>query len=167
MSKFDFEFILQGFPEQALQKTLIWIWNADKIPPHIGISIGKDYYSLTYRKSEHLLTASMLKKAKRSAIPLILVEIPMEVIKKDAAITFSKYDRAVDGITCLQPIREVMDLDRDISQLANLLTYLKSNNLMVQVNGLNLPGNYCGIAEYSMEDILRRISNLNEIITNS
>nr|WP_294858349.1 hypothetical protein [uncultured Fluviicola sp.] len=162
MSKFDFESIHEGLPEQLLQKTVIWIWNADKIPPHIGISIGKDYFSLTYRKSEHLLTASMLKKAKRSAVPVVLVEIPNEVIRVDVAGAFLKYDRAVDGITCLQPIREVMQLDK-VSQLANLLTYLQSENFMLQVNGLNLPENYTGIPDYSMEDILKRISQLNEV----
>lgn len=162
MSKFDFESIHRELPEQLLQKTVIWIWNADKIPPHIGISIGKDYYSLTYRKSEHLLTASMLKKARRSAVPLVLVEIPMEVIKKDATITFLKYERAVGGITCLQPIREVMQLN-EVSQLASLLTYLRSENLILQVNGLNLPENYKGIPDYSMEEILERIKSLNGI----
>lgn len=160
MSKFDFESIHSGFPEQLLQKTVIWIWNADKIPPHIGISVEKDYYSLTYRKSEHLLTVSMLKRAKRSAIPLVLVEIPGEVIQNDTAMIFSKYDRAVDGITCLKPIREAMNLDQ-VSQLANLLTYLQTQNLILKVSGLNLPENYAGIPDYSMEEILDRIKSLN------
>lgn len=160
MSKFDFESIHRELPEQLLQKSVIWIWNADKIPPHIGISIGKDYFSLTYRKSEHLLTVSMLKKAKRSEIPLVLVEIPKEVIRQDAAVVFSKYDRAVDGITCLQPIREVMKLNQ-VNQLADLLNQLKSENQITQVNGLNLPEAYTGIPDYSMEEILDRIKILN------
>jgi hypothetical protein len=160
MSGFDFKSIHREFPEQLLQKTVIWIWNADKIPPHIGISIEKDYFSLTYRKSEHLLTASMLKKAKRSAIPLVLVEIPNEVIQVDPASTFLKYNRAVDGITCLQPIREVMQLDQ-VNQLADLLNHLESKNSITQVNGLNLPENYKGIPDYSMEEILERIKALN------
>ena len=160
MSKFDFKSIHRELPEQLLQKTFIWIWNADKVPPHIGISIGKDYFSLTYRKSEHLLTASMLKKARRSAISLVLVEIPTEVVRNDVALIFSKYDRAVDGITCLKPIREAMNLD-EVSQLANLLTYLEAENLILKVNGLNLPKNYTGIPDYSMEEILERIKSLN------
>ncbi len=161
MSKFDFNSIHLELPEQLLQKTVIWIWNADKIPPHIGISTGKDYFSLTNRKSEHLLTASMLKKAKRSAIPLVLIEIPKEVIQLDPVIVFSKYERAIDGITCLHPVREVMHLDGGVSQLANLLTYLESANLILKVSGLNLPEGYTGIPEYTMEDILKRINNLN------
>lgn len=160
MSKFDFESIHRELPEQLLQKSVIWIWNADKIPPHIGISIGKDYYSLTYRKSEHLLTASMLKKAKRSAIPLVLVEVPKEVIRQDAAMIFSKYDRAVGGITCLQPIREVMKLN-EVNQLADLLSQLESDGQIIRVNGLNLPEAYTGIPDYSMEEILDRINTLN------
>lgn len=162
MSEFNFKFIHKELPEQVLQRSFIWIWNADKIPPHIGISRGKDYFSLTYRKSEQLLTASMLKKAKRSGIPLILVEIPKEIIRLDPQRIFSEYERAVDGITCLQPIREVMQLD-GINQLANLLTYLQSESLLIQVNGLNLSEDYTGIPDYSMDDILKRISQLNEV----
>lgn len=161
MSEFNFEAIQAGFPENLNQKTIIWIWNADKIPPHIGISIGKDYFSLTYRKSEHLLTASMLKKAKRSVIPLVLVEIPGELVQLDPVTVFSKYERAVDGITCLQPIREVMRLGESINQLTDLLIYLESNKLIVQVNGVNLPEGYVGIPDYSMEEILDRIKLLN------
>ena len=161
MSKFEFKFIHRELPEYMLQKTFIWIWNADKIPPHIGISTGKDYYSLSYRKSEHLLTASMLKKAKRVAIPLVLVEIPKEMIRKDTTMIFSGYHRATDGITCLHPIREVMQLDQ-VNQLADLLIHLESQNLITQVNGLNLPENYRGIPAYSMEDILERIFQLNK-----
>ena len=161
MSKFDFKFIHRELPEYMLQKTFIWIWNADKIPPHIGISTGKDYYSLSYRKSEHLLTASMLKKAKRDANPLVLVEIPKEMIRKDTTMIFSGYHRATDGITCLHPIREVMQLDQ-VNQLADLLIHLESQNLITQVNGLNLPENYRGIPAYSMEDILERIFQLNK-----
>lgn len=160
MSKFDFKFIHRELPDQLLQKTFIWIWNADKVPPHIGISSGKDYYSLTYRKSEQLLTASMLKKAKRSAVPLVLVEIPVELIRKEMTSVFSKFERASGEITCMYPIREVMQLE-GVNQLANLLTYLDSEDLMLQVSGLNLPEDYRGIPEYSMEDILRRIQVLN------
>ncbi|WP_300665839.1 hypothetical protein [Fluviicola sp.] len=161
MSEFNFEAIQAGFPENLIQKTMIWIWNADKIPPHIGISNGKDYFSLTYRKSERLLTASMLKKAKRSVIPLVLVEIPGDNIQLDPISIFSKYERAVDGITCLRPIREVMKLDSNVGQLADLLIYLESNKLIRGVNGLNLPEGYGGIPDYSMEEILDRIKLLN------
>lgn len=160
MSEFTFKSIQREFPEQLLQKSFIWIWNADKVPPHIGISTGKDYFSLTYRKSEQLLTASMLKKAKRSAIPLILVEIPQELIRLEIAAVFSKYERASGGITCMYPIREVMQLEQ-VSQLADLLVYLESKALIQGVNGLNLPEGYTGIPDYSMEDILKRIQVLN------
>lgn len=162
MSEFIFKHIYRELPDQLLQKSVIWIWNADKVPPHIGISRGRDYFSLTYKKSEQLLTASMLKKAKRSLIPLVLVEIPDEVILFDLGTVFSKYERAIDGITCLHPIRESMNLDRRVNQLSDLLVYLESKNLIRAVNGLNLPENYKGIPDYSMEDILKRIEGLNQ-----
>lgn len=160
MSEFNFKTIHPEFPEQMLHKSFIWIWNADKVPPHIGISSGKDYFSLTYRKSEHLLTTSMIKKAKRSLIPLVLVEIPIEVLKSDLPVVFSKYERASGEITCMYPIREVMQLE-GVNQLASLLTYLDSEGLILQVSGLNLPKDYKGIPDYSIEDVLKRIRILN------
>ncbi|MNK12903.1 hypothetical protein D3C87_309810 [compost metagenome] len=161
MSAFDFTQIHREFPENLLQKTYIWIWNADKIPPHIGISAGKEYYSLTYRKSEQLLTASMLKKAKRSAVPLVLVEIPSEIIKQDLNTVFKSYQRAMNGITCLYPIREALSLGSEINQLTDLLKHLQSEKLIRNVSGANLPEAYKGIPGYSMEDILKRIEYLN------
>ncbi len=162
MSEFDFKFIHKELPEQLLHKSFLWIWNADKIPPHIGISRGKDYFSLTYRKSERLQTASMLKKAKRSLIPLVLVEIPENILVSDLGSVFLKYDRAIGDVTCLKPIKEVMQIGNRVNQLADLLNYLDSNGLIVSVNGLNLPEEYKGIPDYSMEDILKRIEILNE-----
>ena len=161
MSEFDFKSIHRELPEQLLQKSVLWIWNADKIPPHIGISVEKEYFSLTYRKSERLLTASMLKKAKRSLVPLVLVEIPKELVSEEIAAVFSKYERAISDVTCLHPIREVMKLEQ-VSQLADLLSCLETGNLIKSVNGLNLPEDYKGIPDYSMEDILKRISQLNK-----
>jgi hypothetical protein len=160
MSEFEFKSICAELPEQLLQKSFLWIWNADKIPPHIGISVEKEYFSLTYRKSEHLLTASMLKKAKRSMVPLVLVEIPKDLIQRDLATFFSKYERASGEITCMYPIREVLNLDQ-VSQLVDLLVYLESKQFIHGVNGLNLPEDYKGIPDYSMEDILSRIELLN------
>ena len=162
MSEFDFKQIHREFPENLLQKNYLWIWNADKIPPHIGISAGKDYYSLTYRKSEQLLTASMLKKAKRSAVPLVLIEIPPGIIKQDLNATFKGYERATNGVTCLYPIREALALGSEVGQLTDLLKYLEKKELIRNINGVNLPENYQGIPEYSMVDILKRISDLNE-----
>lgn len=161
MSEFAFKHIDRALPENLLQKAYIWIWNADKIPPHIGISSGKAYYSLTYRKSEQLLTASMLKKAKRSAVPLVLVEIPSELIWEDLDTAFSRYERAANGITCLYPIRDALHLANDVNQLTDLLNYLHAQNLILNVNGVNLPEAYTGIPGYSMEDILKRIQVLN------
>lgn len=161
MSEYVFQSIRHELPEYLLQKTVLWIWNADKIPPHIGISSGKDYFSLTYRKSEKLLTVSMLKKAKRSLIPLVLVEIPAETVVQDLNQVFSSYNRAVDGVTCMHPIREVMQVEEQVHQLVDLLIYLETHGMIRAVNGINLPLGYRGIPDYSMEDILSRIASLN------
>lgn len=162
MSEFRFESIREGFPEQLTHKKLLWIWNADKIPPHIGISLGKEYFSLTYRKSERLQVVSMVKRARRSNVPLVLVEFSAELTSDDLVRVFSMYERAIDGITCLRPIREALGLETKVNQLADLLILLKSGAWIEQVYGLNLLEGYAGIPDYSMEDILNRIDFLDK-----
>ena len=47
MSSFEFENVLDLNSESALKEGFfLWIWHADKIPPHIGCSINGVYFSL-------------------------------------------------------------------------------------------------------------------------
>ena len=43
---FEFDFIDPNFENVNHQKTLLWIVHANKIPPHIGISVDGYFFSL-------------------------------------------------------------------------------------------------------------------------
>ena len=72
MPAFDFSEIQHSWPPKMVRGTYLWIWNADKIPPHIGISRGQNYFSLTVRGSEvQKSVIAMVRKARRVEIPLV------------------------------------------------------------------------------------------------
>jgi hypothetical protein len=122
MAGFHFKSIIREWPTKMTTSNWLWIWNADKTPPHIGISVRKDYFSLTYKMAEFKQTLSMIKKAKRSAIPLLLIQIDDELIHEDPTTSFQQYSNAkVGGPTCLTPIKQLLGEGEDVKQLAELL----------------------------------------------
>lgn len=160
MSKFDFESIIHEVPTKWSERNYIWIWNDDKIPPHVGLSVGRTYFSLTYKKAECLQVYSMLKKAKRAQIPLVLVAVKNQVDVMEVERCFFNHQAADENTSCLYPIKEVFGLGKDVKQLSDLLRYLKQKNAISSVFALNLAKDYTGIPDYSINDIQKRIHEL-------
>ncbi len=161
MSSFLFDTIINRLPNDWRSKVYLWIWNPDKIPPHIGISNQSDYYSLTYRGIEQLDVPSLLQKANRSKTPFLLIEMSPKSLQTDFNSVFSSYDKAkVNGPTCLTPIKEILCSSSKVNQLADLLVELKKNQQNLQVYGVHLPIGYSQLPEYSVSDIMNRIGEL-------
>jgi hypothetical protein len=165
MSEFRFSEIVFGWPEKIVNGTFIWIWNADKIPPHIGISRGQNYFSLTYRNCEiQKSVTSMVRKAKRSGVPLVMVDISDWEIKQDFTTVFQQFEKArAGGPTCLSPVKATLGMGDEIRQLSDLLTEIKRCGKMKQVFALHLGPAYQGIPDYSVSEIMSRIEHLHEI----
>ena len=121
-----FEFTNRRFhwPDGINRGNFLWIWHADKIPPHIGISSGTAYYSLTYKVCELAKPVEeMRQKAIRAKIPLVLIDLSACDLRDDFHETFAKYERAeTNKATCLTPIRSLFGYGDHIRQLADLLT---------------------------------------------
>lgn len=160
MSSFEFGSIESGFPLKMTKQNYLWIWNATKIPPHIGISVGSNYFSLTYAEVEEMQVVSMIRKVKRSNIPLVLVELEKELDLKSTQEVFYKYTRAmVGGPTCLFPIRDVLNAGNEVGQLADLLAKLATTKNL-QFHGVNLPEDYTKLPSYTVSEIMERIESL-------
>ena len=164
MASFTFDDITFGWPEKMVAGTWLWIWNADKIPPHIGISRGQNYFSLTYRDCEiQKSVPTMVRKARRSSIPLVLVNISEWEFPRDFTTIFEQYDRAkVGGPTCLTPVKEALGLGEGIQQLAHLLIEISAAEKMKQVFAVHLERTYRGLPDYSVAEIMSRIEGLHE-----
>jgi hypothetical protein len=164
MSEFKFKHITFSWPEKWSTEAFLWVWNPDKIPPHIGFSLEKNYFSLTYREVEQKQTLSQLRKAKRSQIPLLLIRIPTDNLKFLPESVFLRYDRAkVGGATCLSPLKDLLEAPSHVHQLAHLLHFLEDKNGKLAVFGLHLDESYEQLPIYSINQIMHRIEELNDI----
>lgn len=161
---FRFPGIIFDQPAGVSSGAYLWIWNADKIPPHVGISKGTGYFSLTVRGPEiRKNTAAMLRKAKRLKIPLVLVDISDWNLEKDPESIFLKYERvAPREATCLTPVTELMLGNTSAMQLADLLESISESGKLRNVFALHLKPEYREIPPYDFADIQSRISELNE-----
>ena len=161
MASFTFEHIIRQSPSFDNDEVYIWVWNADKIPPHLGLSLGKNYLSLTYRGVEDFQTATMLRKIKRLNVPMLFVKISVSADQQKLLDTFSSYERAKPGgATCLSPIKDVLQASPEVIQLSLLLQFLEKHQQIESVFGVNLPDDYHSLPEYGWQDIVKRIETL-------
>jgi len=164
MNAFHFQELTFSWPDKLVSGTYLWIWNADKVPPHIGISRGQNYFSLTYKQAEiQKNVAAMVRKAKRSGIPLVLVDLSGLVFQHDFTTIFQQYERAgMNGATCLSPVKQVLGISVNVKQLSELLTEIETAGKMKQVFAIHLTSAYKGIPDYTVSEIMQRIEQLHE-----
>jgi len=164
MAEFVFKQLLFCWPDKLVQGTYLWIWNPDKIPPHLGISRGQNYFSLTYRECEIQKSVQTLaRKVKRGKLSLVLVDLSDWSFQRDFTTVFEQYDCArAGGPTCLTPLKEIVGLGEEIHQLADLLKEIEISGKLKQVFAVNLESTYRGIPDYSIEEIMRKIKELHE-----
>ena len=162
MASFTFKSILHDSNPLIESATFLWIWHADKIPPHIGISTQGHYYSLKVSgKDEKLNVQKVFSNAKYRKIPLILVELKQSLPVELLQDVFSNFDFAeVDKATCLSPL--VTILNKNAQQLSDLLFLLENESAINQFHGCNLPEGYSALQEYSSTEIQSRLKLLNE-----
>jgi hypothetical protein len=165
MYSFEFEEILPFHDPQMLhQGFYLWVWYADKIPPHIGCSIDGRYFSLKVNgKDELLKVEKVLAIVERKKIASLIIRVDTDLFLGSVSKKFNQFTKASNGkSTCLTPIAQILACDSDVEQLSQLLKYLKDQRKLNKVFGLNLVKGYKGIPFYSRQDIddrLRKLEN--------
>lgn len=160
ISPFDTGTIRRELPEDAtLQGTLLWVWHADKIPPHIGISVYGKYYSIKVGgKDDGVPVESLISLLERRAIPTLC--FALSGFRQSPQDVFGAFDKVVAGKgTCLEPIRSVLGIP-EAEQLSELLNQLYLNERVEAVYGIHLPPDYEGIPAYSTGDIHAHLNKL-------
>lgn len=166
MSDFLFPEI-QILRERSILKNgfFLWVWHADKIPPHIGCSLNGQYFSLkvngkdTALKSEKILSVIDAKK-----IPTLFIKLNTSIQTEELFHTFDLFLKAESGkTTCLSPITELLSCNSTVFQLSELLKYLDKMNQLDTVFGLNLAVGYQALPEYTKEDIENRLRKLEHV----
>jgi hypothetical protein len=161
MNTFKFETIIAELPKFEKDELFIWVWNADKIPPHLGLSCGKNYHSLTYKGVDEFMVGTMIRKLKRSEIPTLFVRVESE-LNSDLSRLFQSFERAKPGVsTCLSPIKMAFGIEDTVKQLSGLLAQIQEQGKLGRVYGMFLNEDYSSLPVYGWEDIVSRIEVLN------
>lgn len=161
MSEYSFDHIEQLDVDALKVGTYLWIWYADKIPPHLGISINGFYFSLKYNGKDLGLDVSRTLNIIHSRkIASLFVEIKLPLSTAHVSEIFDCIDKASsNGVTCLHPIRKSLGLG-ECETLFDLLNMLLVKELMQRVYGLYLTPDYKGIPIYGKEEIRSRLLKL-------
>ena len=168
MYSFQFDNITQLKDFQELNVgSYLCIWYADKIPPHIGISINGSYYSLKVNGKDTAIPINeIVKIINKKNICSVFAEILVNIDSIEVERIFSRYKCAKEGeSTCLSPITEMYYLNNQIDILADLLNYFQSKQQIGQLFGLNLIPDFKGILSYNKKDIEARLKQLSEKTT--
>jgi RNase H-fold protein (predicted Holliday junction resolvase) len=164
---FDFVFDTIHFQEKIVQLNGVhlWILHADKIPPHIGISVNNTYFSLKAKgKDEAIAIQSILQVIDKKKISTILVQLKVDLKKEDLNKEYANFERAFGLETsCLVPIKNCLEAPKSIQKLSDLLHFLQEQHLLLSVFGLHLTNEYKGIKSYSIDEIQQRIEKLNDV----
>ena len=164
---FDFIFDSIQFQEkiEQLHGVHLWILHADKIPPHIGISVDEHYFSLKAKgKDESVAIKSMLQVIDKKKISTVLIQLKSNLTFDQVRIEYSKFERAFGLETsCLVPIKNCLNAPKNIQKLSELLHFLQDENQLLSVFGLHLINEYKGIKSYSIDEIQQRIEKLNDV----
>ncbi|MDX2362846.1 MAG: hypothetical protein QNK23_18695 [Crocinitomicaceae bacterium] len=139
----------------------LWVWHADKIPPHIGISIEGKYFSLKANgKDENMSIDKVTDLITKKKITALCFELNNSVQYKDMETCFANYELTVPNkITCLHPIKEILGCEK-VRKLTELLTELYQHQNVERVIGFNTGEGFSGIKNYSTKDIHSRLKKL-------
>lgn len=144
-------------------KALLYIFHANKIPPHIGWSESNSFYSLKATGADICLDTNKINHIiLKKKIPTLIVQInDNESSQINTKGIFLKYgDGLQNGKTCLNPIDEVLFNEVKHDKIGELLQTLFDNKMNLIYYGVNLPHSFRGISNYSRIDIEKRITEL-------
>jgi hypothetical protein len=151
---------VSDFPKH---KGLLYIFHANKVPPHIGWSQSNKFYSLKATGIDlGLNTFKINHMILKKQIPTLIVVLRNFSTQLDQTNkVFSSYGNSLeDGKTCLNPIDEVLFKQVQHEKIGDLLQTLLDYEMNLVFYGVNLSKSFQGIYNYSRSDIEKRITQL-------
>lgn len=155
---------IQSFSlERVSQGIVIWVLHADKIPPHIGISVNGLFFSLKANGKDMAAPIdNVLDVINRREIMLLCFSLSDVLSEKVVADSFNLYDKTIPNkITCLNPIKNVLRHDKP-TKIVELLSLLEKEGRIFNVFGLNISNDFSGIKDYDVADIHERLTLLDK-----
>jgi hypothetical protein len=140
---------------------LLWIWNPQLKPPHIGISTKGKYFSLRFHKVERSIEVEQItQKIYRSKIPLLLLAVQQDILINYVNQIFKKFSSCSENeCSCLLPILQSLSIKNETFLLKDLINHLEENKNITQKIGLNLPLDWTDIPLYTAQDVRENWKN--------
>lgn len=142
----------------------LWVIHANKIPPHLGISKGNQFFSLKANgKDDALPVSKILSVLARKSIATAFYEISADAVLKEPKAIFSQFETTVPNeITCLEPLKLIFG-DSDATWLKELLQGLEQRKAVLNAHGWQLPEGFEHIPNYNPQDIHRRLKQISNV----
>jgi hypothetical protein len=142
-------------------------------PAHLAILFNNKFYSLSTRKVDIAKSSeTIMGVIHRKQIPSLMIKftsISNQKIENILVKEFSRYQPLLnhDNITCLAPVRNVLELIFHIQIPGNvvfdLLNVFDANNLIDDVFGLNTNKGKFTLSRYTYEDVVEQIKILKNL----
>lgn len=161
--RFDFTFDHLEYSRDFIDvnKLSLWIFHIDKIPPHVGLSQQGIFFSLKSNGRDEVPTKKLIQIVENKYIKCIILNLKNNTGVDDIRKVFNKYERAFSStISCLTPIKEVLNISDRASKLSELLTVLNERNLLSTYCSYNVTQSELGILKYEVSDIDHRLNLL-------
>jgi len=162
-SRFDFTFghLTPIANYYALEDLSIWVFHIDKIPPHVGLSVGNMFFSLKSNGRDELPVNKLIEIVEKKNIKSVVLNLRFSIELDEVRRIFSSYERACSvQKSCLAPIKEVLNISENVLKLSDLLSHLSDGNMINEYHGFNVTESELGILSYGPEDIEKRLSLL-------
>ena len=139
----------------------LWIFHIDKVPPHVGLSVGDMFFSLKSNGRDEIPIIKLIQLIDKKEIKSVVLNLRVNIFLSEVRRVFSLYDRAFSVKTsCLAPIKEVLNISENVTKLSELLSHLNDNNILSEYYGFNVTESELGILSYGPEDIEKRFNRL-------
>lgn len=163
-SRFDFTFghLTSKTNYKGSDDLSLWIFHIDKIPPHVGLSVGEIFFSLKSNGRDEVPSIKLIQTVEKKGIKCIVLNLRFSIGISEVRRIFYSYDRAISAnMSCLAPIKDVLNVSENILKLSDLLSYLNDKNMMKEYYGFNVTESELGILSYGPEEIDKRLNLLN------
>ena len=169
ISKYQFQSVQKGIPDNLSSGVFIWMLNAHKRPPHFVISIRGKVFGISLKgpsiSKDHSIYQNLVE-VKR--IPTLFIEFQNLMFDDDTMQRLENHIKenplvSVDGLTCLDPICFFLEEATGVQlghveKIFDLLDVLKER-FISSYSSFNLPvlNNDLLIDRYTKEDIIEGI----------
>ncbi len=146
------------------EQIYLWVIHANKIPPHLGISRGNEFFSLKANgKDDGLQVTKILQVLRKKKIATAFYEINPDGVSNNPKSVFAQFECTVPGeVTCLEPLKQIFN-DSDATWLKGLLQRLEAREIIKSAFGWQLPVDFLHIPDYNPTDIHRRLKHLQDV----